>query len=310
MTIVYKFIFLVAICFLCTAGGCETTSTKEAKQREKIVTITSNIASNNVEKISHIATYSAGVEYSLNKIEQPQPQEVTVALELNSQIQSLSGNPDVNDLEMIKNVVDGLLSDKKQEAERILALYKSQTQAIQDAHSKLLIQKNIEIDKYMKDAQTAAQLSDSYKTSLDKMDSWWGLGAIFYGFKKFAISISIFLLIVGVLFLILRGFASTNPIAASIFMVFEMVISWFINGLKAIFPKSVGLSSLVPKSAFDGFKSTLTKIVDIFQLMKEKDVDGNRKYTIDEILVEFKKEFNDDDNTRIDECKKDLHWKK
>jgi hypothetical protein len=171
--------------------------------------------------------------------------------------------------------------------------------------------KDNEIRKFMDQAKVSAQKADQYKATLNEMDSWFGLGAVFYGVKKLIMSASIFLIIGTVLYLILRLAATANPIAGSVFSIFEMMFSWVIRLIKGIAPRALEFAGNTATSVFQGYKKTLNQLVDTIELMKEREkaTGGVKKYTLDEILGEVSKAMDSDDKDRVMAAKKELQWK-
>jgi hypothetical protein len=170
-------------------------------------------------------------------------------------------------------------------------------------------QKQSEISAALKMSEANALKADQYKATLNDMDSFFGFGAIWYGVKKLIIRLSWTLLIVGVLFLVLRLAAASNPIAGAVFGIFEQVIGWFMNALKMLAPKAHQVAGFVESKVFDGYKQTLTHIIDNIQLLKAKDEGETDKYTLDDLMEEMAKSMDTSDKERIEGIKKDLHWK-
>ena len=108
------------------------------------------------------------------------------------------------------------------------------------------------------------------------MDSWGGLGAVWYGLHKFIVRMAWVLGIGGVLFFILRILASSNPIAGAIFGIFDQIGSWMVNTISVIFPKALSIAGNVTTEVYNGTKSALTSIVDSVETVKlQQNASGN-----------------------------------
>jgi len=158
-------------------------------------------------------------------------------------------------------------------------------------------------------AQEAAAAADAYKVELDKMNKWFGLGAIWYGLKRLIISSMWILGIGGVLFIILRLVSYSNPVAASIFSIFSTIGSWFVRGIEFLLPKAVALAGNTANKVFNVYKSTLWKIVDGIQTIKDRANASGKEPSINEMLDEVAKSMNSDEKAIVDEIKKALNWK-
>lgn len=309
--------FLCLSLILLTSVGCSTVkgvfgkkSTATQKQSQKIDKVGDLISKNTEEKINQIASLSWGVQYSLDKISNSII-EVNVAKDLNFRVLTLSGNPSLDEIKRMQKIVDDLTSDLEKEklrGKKELEKKDKEISQLQNTATNLLSLKDKEIDKYIELAKTTALQADATKAELDKMDKWFGLGAIFYGTKRFIFSSFILIGSLCIIYLLLRAFSATNPIVASIFSVFEIGVSWFVRFLRGLAPKSVSFANLVPKEKFDGYKNTLDLVIDGIQYLKQKQKDTGKEYTLNEVLEELDKGLNTDDKARIEECKKELKW--
>jgi len=292
------------------AGVFGKASQKQADQNERVANIEKSESKNSDARLTHIGAWSEGTKYALNKVQEP-PKEVVVAKDVNERIQALANKPDFNEVKEVKSIIDQLLSEmdnQKKEGAAALSAKDDEIYKLNLEVKALDEDKQTEIRKAMKMAETNAAKADQYKQTLNDMDSFFGFGAIWYGVKKLVTRLAWILGIGAVLFFVLRFAASSNPIAGAIFSVFEQMIAWVINALKMIAPKAAQFSGFVESKVFAGYKQTLTHLVDAIQLLKEKET-PEKKATIDELLVELDKSMDSVDKKRVDAVKEELHWK-
>jgi len=115
-----------------------------------------------------------------------------------------------------------------------------------------------------------------------------------------------------ILFLILRFASLSNPIAASVFSVFEMILSWGINFIKIIAPKALNFAGATSTLIFEKYKGTMKKLVDGIETLQERQKslgEINKKYTLDELMVEFSKLLNDEEKALISKTKQEIGYK-
>jgi hypothetical protein len=146
------------------------------------------------------------------------------------------------------------------------------------------------------------------------MDSWFGLGAVGYGLKRFITSAMWILGIGGLVFLLLRAFAASNPIIGSIFAIVEQMFSWVINTVRVIAPKATKVAGFTETKVSDGYKNTLSKVIDAIETVKVKQdaavkAGALANTVIDDIMAEAGHTMNQDDKDRVTEAKKALLWK-
>lgn len=317
-----KFIIGFITCFtLIILVGCGLTARNQGifgkqaaatdKQADRIEKIEKAEAVNSTERLDKIGAFSYGVKYSLDKDVNQSP-EVQVAKTINERVTALANKPDFNEVKEIMGVVDGLLSQLKtqqDEAKETLAKKDKQISALITEIKELDVKKDTEIAAALKMSEANALKADQYKATLSEMDSFFGFGAIWYGVKKLITRLAWTLAIVAVLFFVLRIAAASNPIAGAVFGIFEQFVSWFINGLKFLAPKAHSMSGFIETKVFDGYKQTLTHIIDNIQLLKAKDEGEADKYTLDDLMDELAKSMDTADKERIEGIKKELRWK-
>lgn len=309
-----KKVLLISVLFsLLVIVGCKTTQSygtnavAENKQKEKIDAVQKAQIVNTQAKIDQVAVLSSGTDYALNKITNKEP-PVEVAQDLNRRIMSLSGKADLDAEKEIWIMVDELTSDllaEKEKGKKALIKKDEDISALQSESRLLADYKDKEIDKYVKLAQNTARKVDTLITELDSYKGWFGLKAVGKGLWQFIKSITWILLGGGIVYLLLRGFATTNPIVGSIFSIFSTIGSWVIHTIESLIPKSVSGAGYIHSDIHEQYKEVLIKIIDGLQFLKEKD--PNKQYTIDDICNTFK--FSTAETDLIDGCKKELKWK-
>lgn len=263
------------------------------------------LAQNSTEKLEAISTLAAGTDYSLSQITNP-PVQVKTALDFNTRILTITGNPNLDDLEKIKEITDLLNSEIQKEKEKGVKTLKEKDSEINDLRIR---QKEIQ-NKYedqIKGLETqateVAKKADKLQVTVDEVNSYLGLGGVFYGLKRFftlgITGIFIFL----ILFMILRFAAATNPIAGAVFSIFEHIAAGAISLIKGIAPKSVDFSNLTSSFEFDRYKKTLDSVVDTIEHLKNIEKRTGVSYTLKDLGTELDKNLNDSDKMLIGELK-------
>lgn len=304
-------ILILAGCAVFTNKG--KAAKAEEKDRARIASVEGKIVANNAEKMDQIAQLAYGTDYALSKVNEP-PREVKVARDVNQRVISLAGSPTIDKMKEMQTTIDNLtsmLATERDEGKKLLELKDTEIGDLQ-LQSKTLVQaKDMEIRRYMVAAQEAAATADAYKAELGEYQGWFGLKAVFKGLWQFVKSSMWFLGIGSILFIFLRVASMSNPIAASVFSIFNMVGSWVVNMIKVIFPKALELAGNTATSVFNAYRGTMYKIIDGIQTVKERQKalgDPNKKFTIDEMLEELSKIMNDEDKKRVDEIKREIGY--
>jgi len=297
--------------------GCTAFSTKdifsetEEKNRSNIVNVENKIKSNVSDKLDKISELAYGTDYALSKVNEP-PKEVEVARDINKRIVSLTGTPTVEKIKEMQLMIDKLTAQLQIERERGVKLLNQKDKEIeilQIEARNLDIQRENQIKRYMQVAQEMASNADAYKAELNKMDKLMGLGAVWYGLKKFTINSMWALGIGSVLFIILRIASFSNPLAASIFSIFSTIASWIIKGIEFLIPKAIKTAGHISENVFNVYQNTLKKIVDNIQLVKDRALAKGEKPNLEEVLNEISKSMNSEEKEIINEIKKSLNWK-
>lgn len=320
------FISLFLIVLLTGCGTIKGVFTKgkntsaEEKSRTKVSNVEQAIVNNDRDKLDELSNLTYGVGYALNKIDNPS-KEVNVAKDLNDRAQSITGAPTLEEMQKMKKLIDDLtsqLATEREHGQQELQDRDQQIKQLQSEAKSLADAKDNEIRKYMQIAQTTAEKADVYKGTLDKMNSYLGLGAVFYGLKRFFISSAWILGIFSVLFLVLRFASNTNPIAKAVFSIFETILSWFVHLIKGLAPKAVELANYTPNVIVDAYKKTLYKLIDCIETIRQKQkelvqdaVAANKPvetYTVDELMEDVAKTMGDSDKKLITDIKHELGY--
>jgi hypothetical protein len=306
-------LLLVATLCSCSmfSGGKNKNAVKEDTARAKVESVESQMGSNLKDKLNQVAKLNYGVDYALTKETDPS-KNVQIAKDLNTRSMSLTGTPTIEEINKMKQMIDDLTSQLQTEKERgakELAVRDVELTNLQLQTKNLEKLKDAEIQKYMKIAADTAAKADEIQGELNKMDSFMGLGAIWYGVKRLVVRLAWILGIGSILFLILRFASLSNPIAASIFSIFNTIGSWMVNTIAAIFPKALEIAGHTLTTVSNKYRDTMTKIIDGIETLRQQQKasgDVNKKYTIDELLTELSKTMDGDEKAMVDKIKRDI----
>lgn len=323
MTMKSKLYIIIFISLFCVSCGSlnsffKSNTSSQDKLDKKVVEIDSkknDLSKNSDTKLKQIGTLSYGIGHALDKEKSP-TENVSVAKELNDRVSSLAGSPDIKDANRIKNVVNQLVSEiEKEKAAGINELKRldNELQYSQSERVRLQSELNRKIDEFKKISIYIAEKNDENTQIVDSMDKWFGLGAVFYGLKKFVISSALILTIGSILFLVLRILAQSNPIAATVFSLFEMAGSTILHLFKAALPNSFQFAKFVDKDTSEKYRITLDKIVDTLQILKERGkgegVPADKKVILDEIFNELSVKLDDSEKRVVNERLQSMNWK-
>jgi cell shape-determining protein MreC len=314
-----KLLFIMLLSFGILTNGCSFVrgtkqNTKTQDQLNKIElkadATKDAILQNDKNKIIQAAIYSTGVKYSLNQVVNASA-PVNTALKLNDRVLSIVGSPDLDEVIKIQKIVDLMNSAVKEEAlkgQKLLTAKDAEIIELQKENTALQTKHEAQLNDFKNAAKVAAKQSDEKQTTLDQMSGNMGFNAIWWGLKHLFWSCLTYLLIFGIIFLLLRVFASTNPIAGAIFGIFNAIASGFISIIKGLTPKAISISNLVHEDEHLKYKNTLDKIVDTIETLKLKGEAANKTYTLSELLVELDKRMDDPDKEAIKDILKDQKW--
>lgn len=294
-------------------SGPKTTSRdKLMDKQEQIQDGRDKSAKNDDKRLSQIGVLAKGSDFAMDKITTPDIR-VDIARQLNDRVISLANNPNVGEVIRIKKIVEDLISSVDAErAKGQLELSKLDDELKTLQKDKVKIE--LALDKKSKEFEDLsfgiAKKTDDSAAVIDGMNKWFGLGAVYYGCKKFLASSILILVIFTVLFLILKVAASTNPIAAGIFHVFNLAGSGILYVIKLVVPKSFSVANFVPSNTYDFYKGALNKIVDTFEKLKRENLllPPEKQHTLADISLELAKVMDESDKKAVTECLKELKW--
>jgi len=295
----------------CTLFSSGTASSKEEKGRTKIELVDTKIAGNTADKLNIIGELAYGTDYALGKLTNP-PIEVSVAKDMNQRVESIAGSPAVDKMKEMQDTINKLtsaLATEQREGRVLLSIEDQKLTDLQTESKQLISEKDDQIHNYMNIAQAAAAKSDSLATQLESYTGWFGLKAVAKGLLQFAKSAMWILGIGGVIFVVLRIASMFNPIAASIFSIFDTIGSWLINSIAMIFPKALSIAGNVTTTLFNSYKGVMTKFVDAVQMAKTRASAAGKQPTLEDVLNELEKSMDTNEKAIVDDIKKQLGWK-
>jgi hypothetical protein len=302
----YMQTYIISILSLSLLTSCKTPNVDKVQKTKDALTETRvEKAKNDDEKLQVISTLAAGTDYSLKAVTNP-PVQVKTALDYNNRILSITGNPNVDELNKMKQITDLLNSEIDKEKEKGNKLLKQKDTQIQELQNK---QKEIQ-DKYESQikilesqATQVAKKADSLQSTVDEVNSWMGLGGVIYGLKRFVTIGVTGILIFLVCFMILRFLAATNPIAGAIFSIVEHIVGMFINLLKGVAPKAVQFSNHIELPIFNKYKDTLDTVVDTLENLKTIQKRSDVQITLGDVFVELDKNLDSKEKILVEELK-------
>jgi hypothetical protein len=101
----------------------------------------------------------------------------------------------------------------------------------------------------------------------------------------------------------------SNPIAASIFSIFDQIMSWFVNLIRVLAPKALAVAGQTATAVADKYKQVMFKMIDNIEALQQMQKrDPTHKFTIDELLSELSKSMNDEEKKMIDKVKRDIGY--
>ena len=310
-------LIILMVLVLVPSTGCKTikgifgkNSVNIEKQSQKIDTVDEKIVINTKDKLDQIGLFSYGVSYTLNSVTNRSP-EVNIAKDLNLRISSLSSTPAIEQMKVMQDTIDNLLSNLETErtkGKKQLIQFDQTISKIQIYSGLLISQKDLEIKKYMVLSADTALKTDQLQQELNDYAGWFGLKAVGKGLWQFTKTSMWFLLGGGVLFIVLRIFASANPIAGAIFSVMGVIGGYIIKAVGGLVPRAVEFSGNIATSAYKESKLLLTKIVDSLQILKNLQDKLGRDITLRELFIELDKSMDMKEKEVIDKVKKELGY--
>lgn len=299
------------------------------------------VAQNNEKKLDAIGVYAEGTDHALDKVNTASlpPVDgaaVTVATQMNDRTKSLAGDPNIEEKNQVHTAVDQLVSDlvkervsgeqlkvanaelaaRNSEGAKLLANLDSEYIKLQEKSERdqaLLIKQVEELKmKLLEQGKSIDTITDNLaqstievdelKAELKKFDSAWGWYAIKHGVWIFVRNAMWLLTGFGVLFLILRIGAASNPIIGAIFSVFEQIAALFGRVIATMLPRVFEMAGHVKSELHDLKDGTLKKMVDEIQQLEDTS-------TIRDLKDELSKAFDIKEKRAIDDIKKALGYK-
>lgn len=299
-------IYILSVLSILLLTSCQTPNVdKVQKTKDTLAETRVEKAKNDGEKLQAVSTLAAGTDYSLKSVTNP-PVQVKTALDFNSRILSITGNPNVDELNKIKQITDLLNSEIEKEKSKGVKLLKDKDEEIlslQTREKEIKDKYETQIKGLESQATQVAKKADALQVTVDEVNSWMGLGGVMYGLKRFVTVGVTGILIFLVLFMVLRFAAATNPIAGAIFSIVEHLVATIINILKGIAPKALEFSRHIELPTFNRYKDTLDTVVDTLESLKTIQKRSNSQVTLNDVLVELDKNMDSNEKILIGELK-------
>jgi len=315
-----KKFYALFLCIVIFLSGCALFSpnnkqnTKNQDKLNKVVqkseTTKTDIAKSEQEKLEQAATFSYGINYSLNQVTNV-TQPVATALLLNGRIMSIVGSPQLDEMNKITQIVDLLnseVSKEKEKGKKLLANKDEEVKELQAANTELKTKYEQQIGDLIAKSKDIARTGDNAQATVNEMSGNFGLNAVWWGLKRFVFTSITAILIFVVVFLLLRIASASNPIAAAVFSVFNVIGSGILQLIKGLTPRAVEISKLVHLDEHKKYKETLDKVVDTIETFKLKCEAGNKQCTLGEVLEELDRVMDQKDKDCIKDILKDQKW--
>jgi hypothetical protein len=310
-------IYIISACLILVLSGCAIFSGSKNKNQAKIDTKLNKIektetglVNNNDVRNKNIQSMSSGVDAALTHIVTTNA-AVNLARELNLRVMNLAGTPNFVEYMQVRTMVSNLLSQVEStrlDGEKSLAKRDAEIFSLQSERDGL----KTKLEQQQKELGVAADLmaknADVNQGKIDDMNRFFGLGAVFYGIKRFFLSSLTIIVVFSIIFLILRILSNTNPIAKAAFSIFELIGSMGLKLIKGLSPGAFKMENFVSGTEHAPFKNIVYKIVDSMEEMKSHANLKDEKYTLDDILVKFSKAFDDSEKKLVKQCKEELKW--
>jgi len=264
------FAIIAAVLFL---AGCTSVPVSAPEIYEKTI-------NNTTERLQVIGALSEGVEVSLDK------KDVPAAKELNDKVQSLAETPTPAQVKTVMQSLDNADASKELEA-KITQLIEDKRKIEQD-----------KLDTINTLTSELAKVRNSKKAVEEELDAMKNpFHAITYGIKTLVKRFLWTITGIGVVFLLLRTFAASNPIVGVVWTVVERIVGYLIKGISALFPAAIRYGS----SLFQKRDETAKVIIDaIEQLDNGKTIADLKQKILEDSSVEHRDE--------IETIKRELGW--
>lgn len=235
---------------------------------------------NQLERLQTIGALSEGVEVSLDK------KDIPAAEQLNEKVQQLAETPTPEQVKTVMKSLDNADASKELEA-KITQLIEQKRQIEQE--TRLAVDSlTRELAKVRKDKIAAEEELAELKNPIR---------AITYGVKTLVKRFLWTITGIGVVFLLLKIFANSNPIIGAVFDIFQRIVGWLISAIAAFFPKAISYGS----SMFRKRDETSKIIIDAIEQLDNGKTIGDLKQ---KILEDSDLSHRDE----IDAIKRELGW--
>jgi hypothetical protein len=311
--VIYIFISLLLISGCAWLGPTKQNTKNQDKidkSIQKVEVVNKELNKNDNEKLSQSATYAYGVQYSLNQVTEPSV-PVYTALKLNGRVMNIVGNPDLDELKKITQIVDLMNSEvgaEKARGEKLLNNKDKEIVELQNENKELKNKHDIQIANLIANAKSIARKGDNAQATIDDLNGNLGFNAIWYGLKHFFLTCLTYILIFAILFFVLRVYSVSNPIAGAIFSFFEMIAGGIIRAIKGLVPNSIDFSNLINLNVHNKYKQTLDKIVDTIERFKLTCDATNKQCSLSDVLDELDRKMDQQDKDCIKDILKDQKW--
>jgi hypothetical protein len=313
------------ILFICLItlfiGGCagftaisgNNSQKKLENAQSEIDAVHNQLDKNNAEKAYAASTFATGTARALEKVTNA-PVEIKIAKDMNDRVLSILGNPYLDDQNKIKQIVDELSSQVekvRKQGEKQLAEKDEEVADLQVQRDDLKVKIKQKVDEFNALANNIAEKNDANQAIVDKCNSFFGLGAVFYGLKRFITSCLLFLLIGAIVFLAIKMLSNIYPPVAAAMGVFNMGMSLVLHTIKTITPEAFHISGFTSTNDSNQYKDVLYKTVDTIETMKSHEkllAQNGKAYSFDDFSAELDKDYGDNDKRLYDNIKHDLRW--
>lgn len=336
-----KILFSIAVVSLLLFSGCQTYppgdgSESVNKAKQSIVNVESQISDNNVKKLESIGLFAYGTNFALSRLyEYPSfsnlpfdfKSMVDSAVTTNNMVRELAPSPNSEKMIEMENTIKSLASQLETEREngiKKITEFELQVQALNKKSDDLTIDlqkanndfKNLtialgkEVDSLNGKLTDEKQKNTDLQNNLDKFDEGFGGYAIWHGLKVFFNKIMWISIGLTVAFFVLKAFAASNPIAGSIFSVFESIVGFFIKGVFSLFPRAVKFSGNIDLPTFNSVKNSRDKLVDTMEsLYRIEKATPGKTFSLSEVFDELEKNMDEADKKEIKLALEKLGWK-
>ena len=265
--------YTVAIIVALLLVGCSTIPVSAPDIAEKTI-------GNQTERLQIVGALSEGVEVSLDK------NDIPAAGELNDKIQQIAETPTPEQVSQVVASLDN--ADAAKELEGKITQLIEQRRKIEQETRQAVESLTQELAK----VRTAKKAAEEELAELKNP-----LHAITYGIKTLVKRFLWTITGLGIVFLLLRTFAASNPIVGAVWTVVERIVGYLIKGISALFPAAIRYGS----SLFQKRDETAKVIIDaIEQLDNTKTIADLKQKILEDSSVEHRDE--------IDAIKRELGW--